>query len=60
MESIPLGTHKCGLYKQVVFIYSWSLEQVSLYIDYRVFIFRTICFAFLNTKDLAIGNLFKK
>ncbi len=27
----PRGPAKCGLYKQVVFIYRWSLEQVWLY-----------------------------
>ncbi len=26
-----MGPVKCGLYKQVVFIYRWSLEQVLLY-----------------------------
>ena len=26
----PWGLVKCGLYKQVVFIYRWSLEQVQL------------------------------
>ncbi len=28
MESIPWGPIQCGLYKQVVFIYRWSLQQV--------------------------------
>ncbi len=28
---------KMGLYKQVVFIYRWSLEQVSLYLHLGVF-----------------------
>ncbi len=28
MESIHLGPVKCGLYKQVVFIYRWSLEKI--------------------------------
>ncbi len=34
MKRIPplLGPVNCGLYKQVVFIYRWSLEQVCLHI----------------------------
>ena len=28
-----MGPVKCGLYKQVVFIYRWCLEQVWLYVD---------------------------
>ncbi len=28
MEYIHWGPVKCGLYKQVVFVYRWSLEQV--------------------------------
>ncbi len=31
----PWGLVKCGLYKQVVFIYRWSLEQVRLYMYYN-------------------------
>ncbi len=31
----PWGPVKCGLYKQVVFIYRWSLEQVWLYREAR-------------------------
>ncbi len=27
------GPTKCGLYKEVVFIYRWSLEQVSVYLQ---------------------------
>ena len=29
MESVELGTCKCGHYNQVVFIYRWSLQQVD-------------------------------
>ncbi len=38
MKSIPWGTVKYGLYKQVVFIHRWSLEQVWLkkYLIYTV------------------------
>ncbi len=31
LKVYPCGLVKCGLYKHVVFIYRWSLEQVSLY-----------------------------
>ncbi len=33
IESVPWGTSKCDLYKQVVFVYKLSLEQVLLYDD---------------------------
>ncbi len=33
MEYIHWGPVKCGLYKQVVFVYRWSLEQVWLYLQ---------------------------
>ncbi len=42
MESIHLGTCKCGLYKEVVFIYDWSLEQVWLYIYFTNTLFAII------------------
>ncbi len=32
MYIYPWGPVKCGLYKQLVFIYRWSLEQVWLYV----------------------------
>ena len=28
MESMLWGPVKCGIYKQVVFIYRWSLDQI--------------------------------
>ena len=31
MESILWGLVKCGLYKQVVYMYKWSLGQVPRY-----------------------------
>ncbi len=34
-EVYPCWPVKCGLYKQVVFIYRWSLEQVWLYMNRR-------------------------
>ncbi len=32
----PWGPAKCGLYKQVVFIYRWTLEKVRLYIHFQI------------------------
>ncbi len=36
------GPIKCGLYKQVVFIYRWSLEQVGLYHKAHLAVYKTL------------------
>ena len=39
----PWGPIKCGLYKQVVFIYRWSVEEVGLYNCKKYSFLRCLC-----------------
>ena len=52
----PWGLVKCSLYKQVVFIYRWSLDQVRLYINFFLVLCQYVP-CYMSTCMLLFGDL---